>query len=160
MIDKKTKIIISVIIAGLIVLFIGNKIYNDNDYLSLVLVCDYNTIYTNYEETLEFSYVSDTLYEYRRFERMKATEKTPIKDIKKLFNDQYESVKENFSDYFNYEVKETDTYVEATTYIKTLFNEEFYNSYIKEKEIDMESTLEEVQEKLKSDYTCRTEKRG
>lgn len=77
-----------------------------------------------------------------------------------MFNDQYESVKENFSDYFNYEVKETDTYVEATTYIKTLFNEEFYNSYIKEKEIDMESTLEEVQEKLKSDYTCRTEKRG
>ena len=50
--------------------------------------------------------------------------------------------------------------MEATTYIKTLFNEEFYNSYIKEKEIDMESTLEEVQEKLKSDYTCRTEKRG
>ena len=31
MIDKKTKIIISVIIASLIVLFIGNKIYNDND---------------------------------------------------------------------------------------------------------------------------------
>jgi len=49
-VENKTRIIIALIIISLIGLAIGNKIYNDNDYLSLVLVCDYNTEYTNYEE--------------------------------------------------------------------------------------------------------------
>lgn len=160
MVDNKTKVIIGFIILVLIGLFIGNKIYNDNDYLSLVLVCDYNTKYTNYEEKLEFNFVDRTLYEYRRDEIMSATEKTRIKDIKELFKKQYDSVKDNFSDYFNYEVDEHDSYVEAHTYIKTLFNEEFYNSYIEEKGITMSSTIDEVEDALGSDYTCHREKRG
>lgn len=158
--ENKTRIIIALIIISLIGLAIGNKIYNDNDYLSLVLVCDYNTDYTNYEEKLEFNFVDKTLYEYRREETMSATEKTKIKDIKELFKKQYDSVKDNFSDYFNYEVVEHDSYVEAKTYIKTLFNEEFYNSYIEEKGITMSSSIDEVEKSLSEDYTCHREKRG
>ena len=150
--ENKTRIIIALIIISLIGLAIGNKIYNDNDYLSLVLVCDYNTEYTNYEEKLEFNFVDKTLYEYRREETMSATEKTKIKDIKELFKKQYDSVKDNFSDYFNYEVVEHDSYVEAKTYIKTLFNEE--------KGITMSSSIDEVEKSLSEDYTCHREKRG
>lgn len=160
MVDKKTKIVLITAIIIVVALFIGNEIYKENDYLSLVLVCDYNSKYTNYEETLEFSFVDDILYEYQRYEMMKETESTSIKDIKKLFNDQRDKVKDNIGDYFNYEIIEHDNYVEVKTYIKTLFNEEFYNSYIKEKGITMSSSLDEVRKTLSEDYSCYTEKRG
>lgn len=160
MIDNKTKIIIGLIIVAIIGLFVGNKIYNDNDYLALVLVCNLNSKYTNYEESLEFSFVDKTLYEYKRNEIMSSTEKTSIEEIKKLFNDQYNELQEHFNDNFHYDVKVTDSSVQAETYIKTLFNEDFYNSYIKEKEIDMDSSIDEVEEKLSVEYTCTREKRG
>lgn len=160
MVDNKTKIVIIGIIIGIIALFIGNKIYDENDYLSLYLICDFNSKYTNYEETLSFNFVSDTLYEYERNEVMRATESTSIKEISKMFNEQYEAVKDNFSDYFKYEITTTNDYVAVHTYIKTIFNEDFYNSYISEKGINMESTLEEIEEKLSEEYTCHTEKRG
>lgn len=160
MIDNKTKIIIGLIIVAIIGLFVGNKIYNDNDYLALVLVCELNSKYTNYEEKLEFSYVDKTLYEYKRNEIMSSTEKTSLEEIKKLFNDQYNKLQEHFNDNFHYDVKVTDSSVQAETYIKTLFNEDFYNSYIKEKEIDMDSSIDEVEEKLSGEYTCTREKRG
>lgn len=160
MIDNKTKIIIGLIIVAIIGLFVGNKIYNDNDYLALVLVCELNSKYTNYEEKLEFSYVDKTLYEYKRNEIMSSTEKTSLEEIKKLFNDQYNKLQEHFNDNFHYDVKVTDSSVQAETYIKTLFNEDFYNSYIKEKEIDMDSSIDEVEEKLSGEYTCQREKRG
>lgn len=160
MLDLKTKLIIAGIIIIIIALFIGNKIYDENDYLSLYLICDYNSKYTNYEEKLEFNFVDKTLYEYERFEVMYATEKTPLKEIEKMFNEQYEKVKNNFSDYFKYEITTMSNYVSVHTYIKTIFNEEFYNSYISEKGIKMESTLEEIRDKLSEEYTCHTEKRG
>ncbi len=160
MIDNKTKIIICLIVVSIIGIFIGNKIYDDNDYLALVLVCNLNSKYTNYEESLEFSYVDKTLYEYKRNEIMRPTEKTSLEEIKKLFNDQYNELQEHFSDNFHYDVKVTDSNVQAETYIKTLFNEDFYNSYIQEKGIDMDSSIDEVEEKLSSEYTCQREKRG
>lgn len=160
MVDKKTAIIIGSITILIIGLFVGNKIYDDNDYLSLVLVCNLNSKYTNYDETLEFSYVDNTLYEYKRFETMRPTDKVTLKEIKKLFDDQYKSVQANLDDYFNYEVSESDNAIHAKTYIKTLFNEDFYNSYIQEKEIDMDTSIDDVEKKLKDEYTCIREKRG
>lgn len=160
MVSTKTKIVIGFIIVAVIGLAIGNKIYNDNDYLSLVLVCDFNSKYTNYDETLEFNYVSNTLYEYVRYESMRPTEKTTIDEIKKLFKDQYKEIQDNLSDYFKYEITESDDEVKVKTYIKTIFNEDFYNSYIEEKGIDMDSTIDEVENKLSDEYTCQREKRG
>lgn len=160
MVNTKTKIIIAVVILSIIALAIGNKIYDDNDYLSLVLVCSLNSKYTNYDETLEFNYVDKTLFDYTRYETMRPTEKTSLKEINKLFEDQKKELEGNISDYFKYDVVSTETEVKATTYIKTIFNEDFYNSYIEEKEIDMSTSIDDVEYKLKDEYTCIREKRG
>lgn len=158
--QHKTEIIIVIFIVLIIGLFIGNKIYDDNDYLSLVLVCELDSKYTNYDETLEFNFVSDTLYEYTRYETMRATEKVKISEIEKLFDDQLKELKPHFSDYFNYEIQKGDNAVNVKTYIKTIFNEDFYNSYISEKEINMNSSIDEIENRLKDEYTCKKEKRG
>ncbi|MCH5166356.1 MAG: hypothetical protein J1F35_00555 [Erysipelotrichales bacterium] len=158
MADKKTikKILIALCIV--IVLFVGNLIYNEVNYFEKRLTCTFNSTYTNYKETLTFNFVDNTLYEYIREEHMSPSGSSTIEELLEFFNGEREKVEPYLNENFNYEVTQIGDKVKIYTHIKTLFNEEFYNSYIEEKDITMASTIDEVKEKLSDEYTCEIRK--
>lgn len=156
--DKKTLITVIITILVIIAIFVGNHIYKENNYFELNLICEYNSKYTNYEETLTFGYVNDVLYEYTREELMSPTGSTTMKDLVDFFNGEKEYIAEDLSDDIRYEVYELEDKVKIRTYIKAILNIDFYNSYIEEKGITMESSLNDVNKILSDEYTCHTEK--
>lgn len=152
--DKKTFIKVLVIVIVLIAIIIGNFLYNKYNYFEEKLICNYNSRYTNYSETIKFNFVDDTLYEYERNEVMEPSGSSTLDELYEFFLSEQEKVKDNMNDNFQYDVTKGSNEVIIRTYIKTIFNEDFYNSYIEEKGITMTSTIEEIEEKLGDDYTC------
>lgn len=153
--NKKTTITIIIIIISFIGIAIGSHIYTENNYFEKWLICDYNSKYSNYKETLKFNYVKGVLYEYEREEYLGATKDNSLDDIYNFFISEKEKYQELLNDDFKYNVGEVDNAVYIYTYIKTIKNVDFFNSYIEEKEITIDSKLEEIEEKLSSEYTCR-----
>lgn len=157
--NKKTTITIAIIIILFISIVIGNYFYNESNYFEKWLICEYNSKYSNYSETLKFNYVKGVLYEYERDEYLGATKDDTLDDIYAFFTKEKEKYKDIISDNFKYNVGVVDDKVHIYTYIKTLKNIEFFNSYIEEKEITLDSKIEEVEEKLNSEYNCHIEKK-
>lgn len=157
--NKKTAIKVIIIIIIFIGIVIGNHFYVENNYFEKWLICDYKSKYSNYTETLRFNYVKDVLYEYERDEYLGATQDDSLADIYKFFISEKEKYQELMSDNFKYNVGEVDDKVRIYTYIKPIKNIEFFNSYIEEKEITIDSKIEDIQEKLSSEYNCRIEKK-
>lgn len=157
--NKKTRLTIIIIIILFIGIAISNHIYIENDYFEKWLICEYNTKYSNYTETLKFNYIKGVLYEYEREEYLGATKDNSLDDIYNFFISEKEKYKELLSDDFKYNVGEVDDKVYIYTYIKTLKNIDFFNSYIESKEITFDSKLEEIETKLSSEYTCHIEKK-
>ena len=158
MADKKTIIKILIALGIVILLFVGNYIYNELNYFQKRLTCVYNSAYTNYEEVLTFNYVDNVLYEYIREEHMSPSGSSTLEELLDFFNGEREKVEPYLNDNFNYEVTQIGEKVKIYTHIKTLYNEEFYNSYIEEKDITMKSSINEVKEKLSDEYTCNIRK--
>ncbi len=157
--NKKTLITIIIIIILFIGIVIGNYIYTENNYFEKWLICEYNTKYSNYTETLRFNFIKDTLYEYERDEYLGASKDNSLDEIYEFFNKEKEKYQEILNDSFKYIVGETNDAIHVYTYIKTLENVDFYNSYIEEKGITFSSSLEDIQKKLNTEYTCHIEKK-
>ncbi len=157
--NKKTKIIIAIVIIIFIGIIIANYVVNDVFYFEEWLVCKYDSQYSNYEETLRFNYVKNVLYEYEREEYLGATADNTVDDLFAFFKSAKENIKDSLSDDFKYNIEIVDDKVHIYTYIKTINQVDFYNSYIENKDITMDSTIKEVREKLSDEYTCQTIKR-
>lgn len=157
--NKKTLITIIIIIILFIGIVIGNYFYNESNYFEKWLICDYNSKYSNYSETLKFNYIKGVLYEYERDEYLGATKDDTLDEIYDFFISEKEKYQEIIGDNFKYNVGEVDDKVHIYTYIKTLKNIEFFNSYIEEKGITFDSKIEEVEEKLNTEYNCHIEKK-
>lgn len=157
--DKKTITTIIIIIILFISIIILNHIYVENDYFEKWLICEYNSKYSNYTETLRFNYVKGVLYEYERDEYLGATKDDSLDEIYDFFVSEKDKYTEMLNDDFKYNVGIVDDKVHIYTYIKTLKNVDFYNSYIKEKEITFDSKIEDIQKKLSDEYSCHIEKK-
>ena len=158
MTNKRTLFKVFIFLIVIISIFVGNYFYNESNYFQKILICDYNTEYKNYDEKIKFTYVDNVLYEYTREETMRPTDSTTMEEILDLFNGEKEKLKDYISKNFIYEVTEGNNEVKVKTYIKTMYYEDFYNSYIEDKGITMSSTIEEVEKKLGSEYTCTIKK--
>lgn len=158
MANKKTLFKVFIFLIVIISIFVGNYFYNEFNYFQKWLICDYNSEYKNYKENIKFVYADDVLYEYIREETMRPTASTTMEEILDLFNGEKEKLKDYLSSNFSYEVTEGKDEVKIRTYIKTIYYEDFYNSYIESKGITMSSTIEEVEKKLGSEYTCTIKK--
>lgn len=155
---KKTLFKVFLFIIIIIAIFVGNYFYNESNYFQKWLICDYNSEYKNYDEKIKFVYVDNVLYEYTREETMRPTESTTMEEILDLFYGEKEKLTDFLSKNFSYEVTEGNNEVKIKTYIKTIYYEDFYNSYIEGKGITMSSTIDEVEKKLGSEYTCKIKK--
>lgn len=151
--SKNVKIILIGILA-FIILLIANYIYNSNNYTQKWLICEFITDYSNYKEELKFNYVQDIMYEYEREEYMGATKDDSLEDIFDFFLNQKSELKEYIGDEFKYNIELIDEQVHVHTYIKTLTQKDFFNSYLKSKKITTDLTSKEIEELLIDDYKC------
>lgn len=157
--NKKTLITIIIIIILFIGICISSYLYSENNYFEKWLICEYKTKYSNYTETLKFNYIDDTLYEYTRDEYLGASKDNSLDDIYEFFSEEKKKYEEIIGDNFKYNVGETDDAIHIYTYMKTIANADFFNSYIEEKDITINSTIEEIRDKLSDEYDCHIEKR-
>ena len=152
--DKKTIIWVAIFTVVVIAIVVGNYFYNEYVYFEKSLICTYNSQYTNYEETLRFNYVDNTLYDYEREEIMRPSKENSLEELKEFFEAEKEKVKDALNDNFSYTIEEQEDSLKIKTHIITIFNEDFYNSYIESKNISMSSSIDEVMSALKDEYTC------
>ena len=92
--DKKTIIWVAIFTVVVIAIVVGNYFYNEYVYFEKSLICTYNSQYTNYEETLRFNYVDNTLYDYEREEIMRPSKENSLEELKEFFEKEKEKVKD------------------------------------------------------------------
>lgn len=158
---KNTKVIITsaTVVVIFIIILIANHIYNENDYFTKWLVCEYKSQYKNYEEKLNFVFVSDVLYEFYREEYFTETEEHSLEELNDYFLEKKEKVKDLESSYFTYKVKRENEKINISTYINALNAIDFYNEYIEEKDLDFDDTIDEIKYDLENEYSCEIIKR-
>lgn len=155
---KHRALTLSIIIVMFFIIIIANYIYRETNYFEKILVCVYNSEYTNYTETLNFAFVSDVLYEFTRDEYLKETEEHTLDELFEYFKEQKESISSLEGDNFTYEVALEDDSVHIKTYISALNDIDFYEDYIENKDLDFDDTIDEIINDLE-DYTCSIVKR-
>lgn len=153
---KKSKIILIIFFAIVGLLLILNYFYYENkkdDYLECTLL---KNKYSNYQEKLTFRFISGTLYTYNREETISSDN---INEDYKTF----EGIKKEAPDYpfFKYDISKNGNIIKVSTAIEAFYMYDyessiaFYNDYISELGLDYSDTLDEVKQKLESDYSCR-----
>ena len=149
---QNKKIIIGVIIVGL-VLIIGGLIYDHNNDFEKWIVCDYKGEYTVLKETLKFRYVYDAMYGY--YENREVT--TPDEETKQELLKQANDFGKDFhqDEKLSYKVEEDGLVVKTSFYIKTLEYQDFIKQYFDEMDLNIQSSKEEVIEKLGNNYDCK-----
>ena len=139
---------------GFIVFLIFGILYRRSSYTEIWLVCEYPNIYETYEETLKFRYKENKLYGYYREEIFYRDNESDLEEQYKYFSDIADDLEMN--DNFSYDILKSNGSVSVKTYIGVSVLPQFFNNYMKDKEITNENTLEEIKENLESsNYSCK-----
>lgn len=142
-----------IIVIAIFTIIILASYMKSQEYTEEWLICKYPSNYENYKETLKFRFYQNVMMGYYREEVFEAEDEEELEEQYNYFLDIKEGLHEDKD--FSYDVTKEDLSITVKTFIDTLDNAEFFDSYIDDLDLNAADELDMVRTELNGiNYKC------
>ena len=150
----RTKIIIAsiaiLIAVGAVILI---KI---NEKKGPTLICNYPSLYTNYTEELKFVFRGTVIEKFYRIETFTETDTKKLDEEEAYFKKAKENYRDDLGTFVKYYFEREDNKLTINTYIYVPRRTDFFDNFLKSKEITHFFTINKLKSSLEEEnYSCR-----